>query len=95
MRSLDDIFTHGEGKRRLLFEDGLWCIYEKTRDDGDKTVYVLHRCEAAEFSLDSEGPWECGATRADSWVAGEVNSGCGETAPDSIKTLATIHRWER
>jgi hypothetical protein len=84
----DDILGHGRGQRRIVFEDGLWCIYEKR--DGD--IYALHRCETASYALNQDGVWECGVSEAHPEEAGY---GCGETAPDSIKTLCIIYRWDR
>lgn len=88
MRDLDEIFGGEIGVRRILFEDGLWCIYTKWED----TIYVIHRCASVRLALDQEGPWECGSTQGSK---GKALYGCGETAPDSIKTLYTIHRWDR
>jgi hypothetical protein len=90
MRDVDEIFGHGNGQRRIVFEEGLWCIYEKNGDTGD--VYAIHRCEKVGYALDQGGAWECGVTEA---YPEESRYGCGETAPDSIKTLYTIHRWKR
>jgi hypothetical protein len=88
MRNVDEIFGHSYGKRRILFEDGLWCIYEKN----DEGVYVIHRCDKTSYSLDRDGPWECGSSED---YPEENRYGCGETAPDCIKTLCILHRWDR
>ena len=56
MRTLDEIFGHGVRQRRILFEEGLWCIYEKN----DDLIYVIHRCDRVSYALDQGGAWECG-----------------------------------
>ena len=85
MRHPDEIFGHSDGSRRILFEDGLWCIYTKS----EHMTYVIHRCAEVQYALDNDGPWECGSS-----IRG-TEAGCGETAPDSIKTLYILHRWDR
>jgi hypothetical protein len=77
-----------------VFEDGLWCIYEKDNPRGlmKDGIYALHRCETVEYALDQDGSWECGSSEMH---PEESRYGCGETATDSIKTLYTIHRWKR
>ncbi len=91
MRDIDRIFGHSLGRRRILFEEGLWCIYEK----GSEGCYVIHRCIYVKFALDNEltpdqTDWRCGIT-----IHQEGSHGCGEEAPDSVKTLFLIHRWKR
>ncbi len=99
MRTLDEIFTNGvgDGKRTILFEDGLWCLYNKEAERS----YIIHRCDTARFALDADrvlweyagDGWCCGGT-AD-WVIGDRGHGCGEEVPESVKTLYILHRWDR
>ncbi len=96
MRTLNEIFTNvlGDRKRTILFEDGLWCLYNKEAE----RLYIIHRCDTARFALDAENAddgagygWCCGGE--DNWSIGD--HGCGEEVPESVKTLYILHRWDR
>ena len=84
MRKLTDIFKSMGSKREILFEDGEWCIYRKLGglDDGE---HIVHRCDMVHEACKEE-TFVCGNRRG---------AGCGEEAPDSIKTLYILHRWDR
>ena len=84
MRTLNDIFEAFGYEREVLFEDGEWCIYRKL-GGRDKGEHVVHRCgDVSEACI--AGQFVCGNLR---------NGGCGEEAPDSIKTLAILQAWDR
>ena len=90
MRSPDEIFGDEFHVRTVLFEEGEWCIYQRDAS-GCVYNYIIHRCDKVVFALDGEGYWRCGEV-----ISGETTGhGCGEEAPDSIKTLYILHRWDR
>jgi hypothetical protein len=83
MLSLSEIFddeTFGRFKRKLLFEDKLWCIYEKMPGGMDLKYHLIHRCHlrARAVSLRHDAPNSC------------VQCGC--PPPDGILALAKLQR---
>jgi len=85
MRTLEDIFGT-RVKRDILFEDGLWCIYrrdmtgaQRRRRVLDRGVFIAHRCSK---SVGAPYP-------------GKYTCTCQTEAPDSIRTLYTLHQWDR
>ena len=87
MRTLEDIFWNHTAKRKILFEDGEWCIYRKV--DGPVSIYkptnlyVIHRCKKVRNALDHDH-WECGSGQG---------HGCRKTAPDGIQALYILSGW--
>ncbi len=86
MRSLAVILKGKDRCRReILFEEGEWCIYRRPKygwqpADTNYMHYIIHRCAEACNAIDAEEHYKCE---------------CGETAPDSIKTLFIIQTWDR
>ena len=91
MRSLEAILVGKDNvKREVLFEEGEWCLYKRpspspsyTSSDPEKGGFVynvIHRCSLALNAVEDDGDWQCE---------------CGQTAPDSVKTLHILQTWNR
>lgn len=89
MITLEEIFTEIPAKRTILFEEGLWCIYKRQDRGLPDDSFAIHRCSSNVRALNHDW-WICGNEDHRSYSVG-----CGEEAPDSIKTLLILYRWER
>jgi hypothetical protein len=85
MLSLNDIFgdeSFGAFHRKILFEDGLWCIYEKIPDGMDLRFHLIHRCHPASRSI---------SLKYDHTLGNHCIH-CSEEPPDGILVLARLQR---
>jgi hypothetical protein len=83
-------YSNPLAERKVLFEEELWCIYERIPQGLDARFHLIHRCEIrvravytgphpACSDIAAKGPPRCGA--------------CNQAAPDEIVGLLKMHKW--
>ena len=90
MLTLKEIFEGHNGNeevdRVVLFEEDLWCIYERIpKGWHDDRFNLIHRCGVGAFALDltqyNDEPYDIHCCK------------CGEKPDEGILGLLTLHTW--
>jgi hypothetical protein len=84
MLTLEEMFENHNSSdnpyRKILFEEGLWCIYERIPEGGDDRFHLIHRCSVNVKAVYLDGfPVKC--------------RGCNTKPPDEILGLLKLHKW--
>ena len=89
MLTLEQIFEHHNNtpaKREVIFEDGLWCIYERIPAEMEGRFHLIHRCDLGTYALymrdHSEGP-----------PSDMCCCKCKRVPPDGIQAVFKLHKW--
>ena len=89
MLTLEDIFedhNNKPSKRKILFEEGMWCIYEKTPQYTDDKFHLIHRCMHGVKAVPLKNYYNNG-------VHDISCRGCGDVPSEGILGLLNLHKW--
>ena len=89
MLTLEQIFEHHNNRpaeRKVVFEDGLWCIYERIPEETEGRFHLIHRCDLGTYALYTD---DRPNSTPDDMCCGK----CKRVPPDGIQALLKLQRW--